>query len=178
MRDSPFWQLLAVFAPLSLLSLGGGQAVIADIDKQAVDIHGWLTQADFVDLFAISRAAPGPGSLLSALIGWRVAGLPGAAVAALAFFLPSSLVAYAVARIWNRHKGTAWQGTLERGLAPIATGLILAGAFTVLLSSSGTISLWVIVAAAAALFILYPRRNPLPILLAAGIAEAVVKALV
>jgi len=178
MRDNLYWQLIAIFGPLSLLSLGGGQAVIADIDKQAVDIQGWLTQAEFVDLFAISRAAPGPGSLLSALIGWRVAGVAGAAVAALAFFVPSSLIAYAVARLWNRHKGTVWQGALERGLAPIATGLILAGAFTVLLSSSGSLSPWVIAAAAAAVFILRPKLNPLPVLLAAGIAEAIVEAIV
>ena len=169
-----YWQLALVFAPLSLLSFGGGQAIIADMDKQVVGLHGWLTQAQFVDLFAISRAAPGPGSLLSALVGWRVAGVPGAAVAALAFFLPSSLIAYAFTRMWGRFKGGRWQGPLERGLAPIATGLILSGAFAVLSSSSGTHALWGIVAAAAALFILRPRLNPLPVLFAAGIAEAVI----
>src|SRR6185295_19035876 len=177
MRENLYWQLIAIFVPLSLLSLGGGQAVIADIDKQVVDVRGWLTQPEFVDLFAISRAAPGPGSLLSALIGWRVAGMAGAIVASLAFFVPSSLIAYVAVRIWDRHGGTVWQGALQRGLAPIATGLILAGAFTVLRPSSGAISLWAIVAAAAAIFILYRRLNPLPILLAAGVIEAIVNAI-
>jgi chromate transporter len=176
MRDNLYWQLVLVFAPLSLLSLGGGQAIIADMDKQVVDLHGWLTQAGFVDLFAISRAAPGPGSLLSTLVGWRVAGIPGAAVASLAFFVPSSLIAYVAARMWSRYKQSAWQGPLQRGLAPIATGLILSGAVTVLSSSSGAPSIWAIVAAAAALFIWRPKLNPLPVLLAAGIVEAAVSA--
>jgi chromate transporter len=55
-RDNIYIQLIAVFAPLSLLSLGGGQSIVADINQQAVAIHGWVTQAEFVDLFAISRA--------------------------------------------------------------------------------------------------------------------------
>jgi chromate transporter len=169
--------LVIVFTPLSLLSLGGGQSVIADINKQVVDLHGWMGQEDFVALFAISRAAPGPGSLLSTLVGWRVDGLAGALVASLAYFLPSSLIAFAVSRIWNRRQGRAWQGMLEQGLAPLATGLILSGAFTVLLSSSGTVSVWLIVAVCTLVFILRPKLNPLPILLAAGVAEVAVGAL-
>jgi chromate transporter len=178
MRDDDIlWQLVLVFTPLSLLSLGGGQSIIADIGKQVVDNHGWISQTDFVDLFAVSRAAPGPGSLLSTMIGWRIDGLAGAAVASLAYFVPSTLVAFAVSRVWNRYRGRAWQGMLERGLAPLATGLILSGAFAVLLSSSGTVSTWLIVAASTVIFILRPKLNPLPILLLAGLAKVAVSAL-
>jgi chromate transporter len=172
--DNLPWALVLVFAPLSVLSLGGGQSVIADIGKQVVDIHGWITQTDFVDLFAISRAAPGPGSLLSTLIGWRIDGLAGAVAASLAYFAPSSLIAFAIARVWNRYRGQAWQGVLERGLAPLATGLILSGAFAVLLSSSGTLSIWLIVAISTAVFILRPKLGPLPVLLAAGLAKVAI----
>ena len=58
--------LLLVFAPLSLLSFGGGQAIIADMQHQTVDIHHWMTGPQFVDLFALSRAAPGPSTLIAA----------------------------------------------------------------------------------------------------------------
>jgi hypothetical protein len=53
----------------------------------------------------------------------------------------------------------------------------LSGAFTVLLSSSGTLSIWLIVAASTAIFILRPKLNPLPVLLAAGLAEVAVGAI-
>jgi chromate transporter len=176
MRDDLPWQLVLVFTPLSLLSIGGGQSVIADINKQVVDLHGWMSQADFVNLFAISRAAPGPGSLLSTLVGWQVDRWVGALIASLAYFVPSSLIAFAVSRVWNRYRGRPWQAAIEQGLAPLATGLILSGAFTVLQSSSGTVSLWLIVAASTATFILRPKLNPLPVLLAAGLTQAAVGA--
>src|SRR5260370_34100513 len=91
--------LVISFAPLSLVSIGGGPSVFAEMQHQAVVVHGWMTQREFADLFAISRAAPGPGALLATLIGWQVAGWLGALVVSLAFFLPSSLLLYGAARI-------------------------------------------------------------------------------
>ena len=105
MRDNPYLALMAVFVPFSLTSIGGGPSVFAGIQHQAVDVHHWVSAREFVDLFAISRAAPGPGSMLVTLIGWKVAGWWGALVATLALFVPSSLLCYGVARVWNRHRG-------------------------------------------------------------------------
>ncbi len=45
-----------VFAPLSLLSFGGGNAVIADIAQQSIAVHHWTSEREFADLFALSRA--------------------------------------------------------------------------------------------------------------------------
>src|SRR5258708_21833130 len=114
--------LAVVFAPLSLLSFGGGNAVLADIANQAI-AHRWTSEREFADLFALSRAAPGPGSMLATLIGWKVAGLPGALVATLAFYLPSALLVFAAAHLWGRWRGLPWHAAIERGLAPIAAGL-------------------------------------------------------
>lgn len=124
--------LLFVFLPLSLVSIGGGPAVFAEIQHQAVNVHGWATQRQFADLFAISRAAPGPGALLATLIGWQAAGWLGALVVSLAFFLPSSIVVYVVACFWHRLRGAAWHSAVEDGFVPIAAGLVLAGAFAIL----------------------------------------------
>lgn len=168
MRDNIYLQLIAVFAPLSLLSIGGGQSVIADINQQAVAIHGWMTQREFIDLFAISRAAPGPGSLLATLIGWKEAGWAGAVVASLALFLPSSLLALAATHLWRRHNRHPWHQRIQAGLAPVATGLILAGSLTVLRAASSTWSVWVLALAALAVFMSSARINPLIVLLVAG----------
>ena len=124
--------LVLVFAPLSLVSIGGGPSVIAEMQHQAVVVHQWTTQREFADLFAIARVAPGPGTLLATLIGFSTAGWLGALVVSLAFFLPSSLLVYGAASIFNRWRGSAWHGAIEAGLAPIAVGLVLAGAFTIL----------------------------------------------
>jgi chromate transporter len=107
--------LCLVFVPLSLLSIGGGAAILADIEHQAVTVQGWTTQREFADLFAISRAAPGPGTMLSALIGWKVAGWTGAVTATLALYAPSSLLAYCASRLWDA--GVARRGTPQSSAA-------------------------------------------------------------
>jgi len=124
--------LVLVFAPLSLVSLGGGPSIFAEMQRQSVEVHGWLSDAQFVDLFAISRAAPGPGSLIAALVGWQAAGLAGALVAALALYVPSSLLLLAIGHWWRRRGDSPLRRVIERGLAPIAVGLIFAGVVTLL----------------------------------------------
>lgn len=132
MSDNRLLGLALVMAPLSLISFGGGPSIIADMQHQTVAVHGWLTDRQFVDLFALSRAAPGPTTLIAALIGWQVAGWWGALVSALALFVPSSVLIYGASLLWHRYQGSAWRDALERGLMPIAVGLIFAGALTVL----------------------------------------------
>ena len=123
--------LAGVCAPLSLVSFGGGPAIIAPLQHQVVDVHHWLSGRDFVDFFAISRAAPGPGTLIAALIGYKLAGWIGAITAALALYIPSSLIVYAVAQFWKRAEGSSWRPAVERGLVPVAVGLVVAGALTI-----------------------------------------------
>src|SRR5260370_18641967 len=97
--------LALVFVPLSLLSIGGGASLLADMEYQSVTVQGWTTAREFADLFAISRA-PGPGTMLSALIGCKAAGWAGALMATIALYLPSSLLVYGTARLWERWRGS------------------------------------------------------------------------
>jgi chromate transporter len=126
--------LVFVFAPLSLVSIGGGPTVFAEMQHQAVGVHAWVTQHEFGDLFVISRAAPGPGALLATLIGWEAAGWRGALIVSIAFFLPSSMMVYAAAHFWNRWRGSAWHAAVAEGFVPVGAGLVLAGALAVLQS--------------------------------------------
>ncbi|WP_179402987.1 chromate transporter [Burkholderia guangdongensis] len=127
----------AVFAPLSIATIGGGQAIIADVQRQVVDVHHWMTATQFVNDFAIARMAPGPGSLLATLIGWQVAGFWGAVIATLALFGPTAFLIYGVAHVWKRHQGKRWQIALEAGLRPVAAGMILASVWVLLQGLDG-----------------------------------------
>lgn len=170
-----FWRLVAVFVPLSFVSVGGGAAILAPLQHQAVEVHGWVSQREFVDLFAISRAAPGPGSMLVALVGWKVAGWAGALVAVVGMFLPSSVVCYGVAKVWNRYRGTRVHAALERGLAPIGTGLLISGVLAILRSSEAGAHGWAIALSATAL-LAWRSVHPLLILFAGGAAYALASA--
>jgi len=159
--------LIFVFAPLSLVSIGGGPAILAEMQRQAVGVHGWVTQGEFGDLFAISRAAPGPGALLATLIGWQAAGWRGALIVSFAFFLPSSMMVYVAAHFWNRWRGSAWHAALEEGFAPVAAGLVLAGALAVLQSDAAPA--WGIALTVAICRLWRPNLHPLALLGLGGV---------
>ena len=166
-----------VFAPLSLLSFGGGNAVIADIAQQAIQVQGWTSEREFADLFALSRAAPGPGSMLAALIGWKAAGIGGAAVATLAFYLPSAALVLGVARLWGRWRGSVWHTAVERGMAPVAAGLFLSGGIAVLRASPGGPAVWVAAIVTTLALLRWPKMHPVPLLLGAAVLFGVLGAL-
>jgi chromate transporter len=167
--------LVLVFGPLSLFSIGGGASLLAEIEHQSVTVHHWTTHREFADLFAISRAAPGPGTMLSTLIGWKVAGWSGALTATMALYLPSSLVAFGVSKMWGRWRGSPWHGAIERGLAPIAAGLVLAGGLAVLQAAGGA-AVWAAAAVATAVLLARPQLNPLILFGASGVLFALVAA--
>lgn len=165
MREGPLIALVTILAPLSLAAIGGASSIYAPLQHQTVDVQQWLSPREFVELFAIARVTPGPGTMLATLIGWKVAGLSGALVATLALFLPSTLVCYLIARVWSRYRGKPWHEAFEAGLAPIGAGLMLAGVLAILrLSGSGPLS-WGTAAGIAALLTWRPKLHPFVLLL-------------
>jgi chromate transporter len=158
-------RLWLLFAGLSLLAVGGGNGVIPDMQRAAVDRYHWMTAREFLDAFAISRAAPGPGSMIVLLIGQKAAGLPGALVAGLGMYLPSCLLVYAAARVWRRHEHAAWRLVAERALAPIAIGLVFASGLALMQGTETTARSWA-VTGVATIVLAATRLHPLVVLLA------------
>ena len=173
--DKTLLTLALMFAPLSLVSVGGGPSAIAEMQHQAVVVHQWMSRREFADLFAIARAAPGPGTLLATLIGFSAAGWLGALVVSLAFFLPSSLLVYATVSIFNRWRGSRWHAAVEAGLAPIAVGLVLAGALVVLAAGGAGALGWAIALAVAVCRLWRPNIHPLVLIGLGAAVFAVVK---
>jgi chromate transporter len=176
MRDSIYWSLIAVFVPFSLVSIGGGPSIFAGIQHQSVEVYHWVSAREFVDLFAIARAAPGPGSMLVTLLGWKVGGWTGALVATLALFVPSSLLCYGVSKVWSRYRGRSWHAALENGLAPIGAGLILAGVVSIFRVAGSGILSWAVAGASALILSWRPKLNPLLVLIGGAVAFAVIRA--
>jgi chromate transporter len=162
------WALARVFLPLSFVTIGGGNSILAEVEHQSIGVHHWVTPSQFLDFFAISRATPGPNSLFVVLIGYHVAGIAGALSSALALFVPTSVLLIVIARFWRRHGETEWLRAIERGLAPIAAGLVLAGTLSVLRVAEGGVLAW-IVAAGAFVALRWLRANPFVLLAAGGV---------
>jgi len=162
------WDLFSVFAPLSLVTVGGGQTTLAEIQRQVVNVHHWMDAQQFLNAFAIARLAPGPGSLLVTLIGWQVSGFWGAVVATVGIFGPTAFLIYGVAYVWKRHRGARWQIALETGLRPVAAGMIMAAVYVLFLALEGGWAARSIAIVSTALM-LRTKLNPL-ILIGAGAA--------
>jgi chromate transporter len=160
--------LAAVFAQLSLLAFGGGNAVLPEMQRQVVEVHHWMTARDFADLYALAQAAPGPNMLVVTLIGWRVAGLTGALVATFGLTVPSCLLTIAVSSAWYRFRDAPWRRAVQAGLMPVTVGLITAGAVLLCQTTSTNWRPALLTAVATALF-LGTKVHPLLVLAAAGL---------
>jgi len=159
------------FSVLSLLAVGGVNAIIPEIQRRVVEVEGWLSNADFAQAFAVAQAAPGPNLLVVSVIGWKAAGIAGALAATVAICAPSSALTYAVARVWDRFRDAPLRLAIQEGLAPVTVGLVLAAGF-VLARSVDEGPGAVLLTAAAAAFALATRFHPLWLLAAGAIAGA------
>lgn len=118
--------VLILFSSLSLLSIGGGNTVIPEMHRKAVESYAWMNGKQFADLFAISQAAPGPSVLLVTLIGYKAAGIAGAALATIAMILPAGILAYLASSFWTKSANSPIRTAIEQGFAPLTVGLVLA----------------------------------------------------
>jgi chromate transporter len=157
--------LVLVFAPLSLVAVGGANSVLPDIHRQVVTAHAWMSEAEFANAFVLAQAVPGPNILVVSLIGWSVAGLPGALIALLAICLPSSVLALLVERGLRTARMAPWRYRIQMGLGPLTIGLMLAGGLVLARSADHAplaIGLTVLTA------LLLQRTSVHPLLLMAG----------
>jgi chromate transporter len=156
-------QLAGLFAGLSMLAFGGGAGVIPDMQRASVDHYHWMTSREFLDMFAISRAAPGPGSLIVLLVGLKAAGMAGAAVSFAAMFVPSCVAVHVVARYWHRAARSAWRAVVERALGPVAVGLTFASGLSLMRGTEHGWLAWGVTIVSTALFSL-TEINPILLL--------------
>lgn len=166
-----FGTLLALgvhFSLLSLLAVGGGNSVVPEIHRYVVEVTHWMTERQFTDLFTIAQAAPGPNFLVSTLIGYQIAGLPGAVVTTLGMCGPSSVLAYYVSGTWERFRYARWRIATQSGLIPLSVGLIGASGIIVMQAADHSALAYVITAVTAV--ITYATRlNPVWLFAAAGV---------
>jgi chromate transporter len=155
------------FGILSLLAFGGMPAVMPEMQRLAVEVKGWTTPGEFIQLFAIAQAAPGPNVLIVSLIGWRAAGLAGAIIALLAVCAPAAVLSWWIAGLWERFKGSPWRIAIQKAIAPLVVGLTLSGGFVLCTPSTPDWRLWLIAGASIIAFLAL-KVNPLWILAAGG----------
>jgi len=161
-------QIAWYFALLSVVSVGGIPSVMSEMQRLVVDVQGWMSAAEYTQLFAIGQAAPGPNVLVTALIGWKVAGIAGGLVALGAFCGPAGVLAYSIGGFWDRMRDAPWRKGVQRSLVPITVGFILSGGY-VLATPHGIAWQPALIAGASAAALYATRVNPLWMLSGGGL---------
>ncbi|MDQ6882429.1 MAG: chromate transporter, partial [Pseudomonadota bacterium] len=127
------------FLSLSVFATGGAIALASDMHRYVVDEHGYISHMQFVNSIALAQAAPGPNILFVTVMGWQIAGLAGALATTLGLAVPALVFPFIVSRLGRMAQFERLIGALQRGLGPVALGLVAA---TCLLLIRGTPGGW------------------------------------
>jgi chromate transporter len=165
--------LIRVFAYLSLLTVGGGMAAFPELKTLAVDVHKWLDFHQLIHLYSVGQLAPGPNMMMIVSIGDWAGGMLGAAVVLIAFFGPTALLALIVGRLWVKLAKWPWRESIQKGLAPVSIGLLLAGSLSM---AKGAVTGWTTggIALAVLLTMLWRKVNPALLVVAGAIVGGIV----
>ena len=166
---SRLWTIAGVFGFTSVLSFGGTNAVLPHLRTETVRVHGWMSNQEFVDCFAIAQVTPGPSTTVATLLGYQVDGVAGALVATVAMIAPSCVLVFLVARIWQGSGDALWHQVLEKGLSPVGLGLIAAAGLVLSRAINHDWVGWAITAASCAV-LAKTRVNPLLVIGLGGLA--------
>lgn len=118
------WDVGAFFLKVGAVTFGGGLSILAFIQDQVVNQFHWITSREFLDGLAIGQLTPGPIIMVAAYVGYKVAGVAGAAVTAFAIFLPSFALMLSILPMLERVRRLAWIKAAMRGISPAVIGTI------------------------------------------------------
>ncbi|MCX7308739.1 MAG: chromate transporter [Afipia sp.] len=165
---STLYTLAWTFGLMSLLAIGGANSTIPEMHRVAVDVHHWMTDTQFADMFAIAQLSPGPNVLIVTLIGFHVAGVIGALIATFAMCGPSAILAYYVSNMLSRSSQSPWPALLQTALVPLSIGLMCASGLILTLTADRS---WVAAAVTltAAVLAIATRLNPFWMLAMGGV---------
>ena len=156
-------QLLALFThflSLSIFATGGAIALASDMHRYVVDEHAYITHTQFVNSIALAQAAPGPNILFVTVMGWQIAGLPGALATTVGLSLPALVFPGLVSRLSRRPDFERIIKSLQLGLGPLAIGLMASTCFVLAREAPGVLRL--------------TRVPPVVLILTAGVVGAFV----
>ncbi len=146
-----WWALFGHFLAMSMLAVGGALAAAPEVHRYIVDQRGWLDDSQFSAAIALAQAAPGPNLLFVPVIGYAVAGLPGAMVALLGILIPSTTLALAATRWGSKRREQRGVRAFVAGMAPITIGLLLTTGGLLAWPLARQPGAWLLIAATVAL---------------------------
>lgn len=156
------------FIAISFLTVGGVVSALPEMHRFAVDIEHWMTDREFAEFFAIAQITPGPNMMIVTLIGYRAAGVLGGTIATMCVSVPPAILAYFVARGFERASHATWPDIFRAGLMPVSCGLVLATSLIIAMAANSSLAAWLLMGVSTALTF-FTRIHPLWLLAVGGV---------
>jgi chromate transporter len=130
------WHIFVLFTRVALFSWGGGPASLALMQRETTralwippgttEAVPWVSPLEFSDAVAVGNALPGPiAPQVSAYVGYKLAGVPGAISAAAGTVLPTTLLMLIMVAYFFRIKDSLLVQSMLRAVRPVVVGLLL-----------------------------------------------------
>ncbi len=174
-----YWELFLTFLKIGAVSFGGGYGMISLIREEML-LHGWMTEAEFLNFVAVAESTPGPIAVnIATFSGASQAGFAGAVIATAGVVLPSFLIILSITALLRSFLKYAGVQAALGGIRPTVIGLILATAINMIFGNvlglspamasfapdGKAIAIFIAVAAAAFGYKKWRGQRPSPILL-------------
>jgi chromate transporter len=166
-------RIVAVFSLLSILGFGGGKVIIPQLHHDSVAQYHWITDSQFSEFYTIGKLVPGPTTIMAALIGYTVGGVPMAALATAAMFVPAALAMLLVGVIWDRLPQSTLKTAVTGGLAPVIVGLMWSAVLAVGKGVPLTVPAFAIIGVVAALS-LWTKLSTPALILGSGVVGIII----
>ena len=169
------WQLFLSTLYISAFTFGGGFVIVTFMKKKFVDELHWIDEDEMLDLTAIAQSSPGSISVNAAiLVGWRIGGAMGIAIAVLGTLLPPMLILSIISFFYaafasNRYVALTFRG-MQAGVAAVILDVVC-GLGSKVVKEHSALSIALMLCAFAATF--FFKINVVFILLAAALVGAV-----
>jgi chromate transporter len=157
-------RILVFFTKAGAFVFGSGLAIVPFLHQGVVAQFGWLNEQQFVDAVAVAMITPGPVVITVAFIGFLVARLSGAALAAIGIFLPVYFFTVLPAPWFSRNRDNPQLKAFVQGATAAATGAITGA--VVILAARAIYDVSTALIALASLAVLWRYKLPEPILVA------------
>jgi chromate transporter len=161
-------QIGLFFLKVGAVLYGGGYVLLAFLEQGLVQQYAWLTHRQLLDAVAIGQFTPGPVLSTATFIGYILGGVPGAAVATVAIFLPSFFYVALLAPVLFRLRQSAWMAAFLDSVNVCAVALMGGVTFRLAADALQGWPSWVI-ALVALLVLLRWKVSPAWVVLAGGI---------
>ena len=170
-----FWTLFISTFTLSAFTFGGGYVIVPLMRKKFVETLGWIDEEEMLDLIAIAQSAPGPIAVNSSIIiGYRLAGIPGALVTTFGTVLPPMVILSVISQFYTAFRDNVVVSLVLKGMGIGVAAVIVDVVYTM---AKGVVktkdALWIIVLCVALVVALFTSLNVVFGILACGVVGAI-----